>query len=257
VKLAGLDGYGLVARLAPPVLAVAPLAVALVAAFPVESGAARALVPFALLGALAFLISQLARDAGKQAEASLFESWGGAPTRRRLRHRDAANRELLARRHSLLATIAPDLAPPDAAQETVDPKRADRVYDALTAVLRDRTRDAARFPAVASATTIYGFRRNLYGLRGWALGFVMFAIIFAVLAPTADVRDAVRLTFAYDLREPSRARIVLSEFVSIVALLVWITRVTPTWVKEAGDAYAEALVGAVELVATEGSAAGS
>jgi hypothetical protein len=255
VKLAGLDGYGLVARLAPPVIAAVPFAVAVASAFPVESGAVRTLVPVASLGAVAFLISQFARDAGKQAETSLFDAWGGSPTRRRLRHRDAANPELLARRHRLLATIAPDLTPPDVAEEAADAKRADRVYDALTAVLRDRTRDTTRFPAVAAATTTYGFRRNLYGLRGLAMAMIVAAILFAVIAPTADVRDAVEMTFAYDLHEPSRARIALSEVVSVVALLVWITRVTPAWVKEAGEAYAEALVGAVELVVTEVSSA--
>jgi len=48
------------------------------------------------------LMAQVARDRGKKKEPELFTSWGGKPTTCLLRHRDAANKTILSRRHQKL-----------------------------------------------------------------------------------------------------------------------------------------------------------
>lgn len=51
------------------------------------------------------LMAQVARDLGEKKELALFRSWGGKPTTRFLRHRDAPNKAVLLRRHQKLQLL--------------------------------------------------------------------------------------------------------------------------------------------------------
>src|SRR5215470_9698934 len=120
----GLDRYTIRARLVPALIVALPIALATVAWFPDGFhiwGTFWGLVTWA--GGAA-LLAQVARDPGKRNEPSLFERWGGKPTVRRLRHRDAENATLLARYHAKLKAIM-KVKIPTAAQEAADPEAAD------------------------------------------------------------------------------------------------------------------------------------
>jgi len=156
------DAYTARARLLPALIVALPLGIATLAWFPngvLGWGAIWALIVWS---GGTVLLAEVGRDAGKRKEPALFASWGGTPTTRLLRHRDAANRPLLARRHDQLAALT-GIPKPTAAREAAAPAAADQVYDAWTRVLRDRTRDRKKYELVFAENCSYGFRRNLWG----------------------------------------------------------------------------------------------
>ena len=120
-----------------------------------------------------FLFSERIADLGRDKEPGLWESWGGPPTTRFLRHRnekiDAGSKRRI---HTSLATLCPDHPLPSVEREAQDPSAADAVYATVMHVPRTMARDAsAEYPLVLAANTRYGFRRNLWAFR--AQGIVL------------------------------------------------------------------------------------
>ena len=112
-----LDSYSLRARWSPVVLVMLPpllLCFSLIPGLPAWSKF------WPLLGTCGLVVlgDQLGRDAGKRLQPSLWASWGGPPTTAGLRHRDASNPVLLARRHERIAAITgrPSRPQPKSAQ---------------------------------------------------------------------------------------------------------------------------------------------
>ena len=137
----GLDAYTRNARLKPALLALAP------AAWTVMAWSADHIVGwggfwtlFVAAGGTATL-SQLARGRGKRKESELFEKHGGRPTERLLSHERTVNKVTLARRHSALARLVPNIAMPSAADEAKDRRSANAIYASCVAWLIARTRD--------------------------------------------------------------------------------------------------------------------
>lgn len=229
----GLDPYSLSARFLPSVLVAAPLAVAVALVFPLAAREAIGF-PAATLAAVALLVAVLARDAGKRREDALVRQWGGWPTTRRLRHRDARSPVLLAHLHHSLGELLPDVKLPTAEEEVAASATADQVYETVVHFLRETTRDRARFPALAGANAEYGFRRNLWGVR--PLGFAF--SLLAVLVPLVSLP----LTLTTPLRAAGAG------VVAALALVGWGRGVTAEWVKQGADAYADRLIGSIELL---------
>src|SRR5205814_9836356 len=111
------------------------------------------------------VLAQFTRDAGKRVEPELFALWGGSPTTRLLRHRDASNRTTLERWHGRLRMLMETVRIPTQAEEAADPQGADQVYQSCVAFLKERTRDHSKFALVFAENCSYGFRRNTWGLR--------------------------------------------------------------------------------------------
>jgi hypothetical protein len=114
-----------------------------------------------------FLLSQLARDAGKNGEKALFESWGGTPSVAIFRHRDTRLDSITkARYHKTLTALVKGTKAPSVEDERVAPAAADLVYTSWSSYLRVRARDdAKKYPLVLQENINYGYRRNLWGLR--------------------------------------------------------------------------------------------
>ena len=230
---AWLDPYDRRARLRPALLSALPFGLSLLPLVDGLAGWWTAIVPVLGYCGGASLLAQLARDRGKRAQDHLFASWGGSPTTLLLRHRDAPNPVTLARHHRQIARLLPDLRMPTAAEEAADPVAADQVYETATKYLRDATRDRQAFPLIYAELCNYGFRRNLLGLRGWALaGSAVGAglLLGAVAEPAGGVSVPVVGALAIDA----------------LAVLVFATIVTPKWVKIAACEYAERLLGAID-----------
>jgi hypothetical protein len=122
---------------------------------------------------------------------------------------------------------------PGREEEMHDPAPADALYDAAVARLREHRRDRKRYPLIFAENCSNGFRRNLFGLRKVGVGIgAAVGLASAVLLPLSS-SGWVTIT---DLG------LVLGLSVAIVALALWTWLVTPKWVKEAGDAYAERLL---------------
>src|SRR5665213_4055765 len=83
-----IDRYVLAARVAPVVVVTFSLFLAISAWIPFSEWPIKLLGGSTLLIVAAFVLAQIARDAGKAIERPLWASWGGPPTVRMLRHMD-------------------------------------------------------------------------------------------------------------------------------------------------------------------------
>ena len=223
-----LDRYDLRARLFPALLAALPLPISIVSLAPGVGpvwASIWGLISYA--GGTLFVV-RLARDSGKRLEEGLFLKWGGRPTTRLLRHRDAPNKIVLSRYHHRLAALIPELRLPSAREELLDPRSADDVYDSAVKFLIARTRgDRLLFEENCN----YGFTRNLLGLR--TLGRTVSTSMLVIL-----LLQFGRALFAGALE----AGLVTGTAVVSVLCAAWWMLVNEDLVRRASQAYAERLL---------------
>jgi hypothetical protein len=233
VALARLaDAYTVRARLLPALIAALPLGIATLAWFPTGIlgwGAVWALIVWS---GGTVLLAEIGRDAGRRKEPGLFASWGGKPTTRLLRHHGSANRPLLARRHARLAALTGIAAPTPA-----DRHAADEVYEAWSAVLRDRTRDHTAFDLIFAENCSYGFRRNLWGMR--PVGTVLAVAGLAAVAVIPWLDPSARTA-------PRVGAVIVTGAINAILVLGWLFVIRPPWVRTPAEAYAERLLEASE-----------
>ncbi|AKR54239.1 hypothetical protein XM25_00140 [Devosia sp. H5989] len=173
----GLDTYVIRARVFPAVLAVAPgiaFALASVAADWGELGLPQVLITTAV-AVLFFGFSDISRRLGRRVEKRMFAASGGRPFPTVLRHRDPAiDRRSKARYLAFLASVL-GVSAPSETFEAKNPKEADEFYVLAGNWLRERTRDHSKFKVLFEENVIYGFRRNLLGLKwiGMAINVVV------------------------------------------------------------------------------------
>lgn len=229
-----LDTYERRARLYPALILVTPAVITIVAVTSTQLPATNA----ALIGLLvecggAFLLSQLARDAGKKKEKALFEKWGGMPSIAIFRHRDARLDPITkAAYHKKLSTLVNGTKPPSAADEQSDPVSADDTYAAWSTYLRLHTRDTKKYRLLFLENISYGYRRNIWGMQ--LIGAITSVSSFAVTAIWLNILSRTTHEISLELAVASLVLVVFS--------LLWIFRFSPTWVRIAADAYAERLI---------------
>ena len=248
------DQYTFAARIQPVLLTVLPLVVFFFTWVPTGSVLVNTLI--GLVGTCGgyALLAQVGRDQGSNKQPRLWKSWGGPPTTRLLRFRDAPNRfslELLRTRIEIL-TGAPL---PTEQDEQANPAEADERYEAAVGVLRTKTRNRTAFPLVFAENKNYGFRRNLWGLKPFgtgvaglsALGSCLILLHSLGLPPSAAWVDTMIL-------EPDSSTLVrvVGLLLNIVSLFVWLLVVKPRWVRTAADAYAHRLLESVEAISNTG-----
>ncbi|MCR9095669.1 MAG: hypothetical protein NXI30_15720 [bacterium] len=232
-----LDRYTRRARLAPALLVPLPVAFAFVAVLPDTWAAAGTFWGLLLYAGGSYFLTQIGRASGKSKQEFLFDAWGGAPTTRDLRHRNASNPTLLLRRHMQLVRLLPDLSFPSAAEEEANPEAADHTYETATTFLRTSTGDHEKFPLVFEENCSYGFRRNLWGLKPWGLSCCLLAL--AVIGLRYGL-------FSDSVNELMSILAAPALLLSIGFLLVWVGVITPDWVKSSADAYSERLLESIE-----------
>lgn len=233
------DSYERKARLYPALLLVVPV---MVTAGILLSAKLSALQSFgvAILGCGgAFLLTQLARDAGKEGEKGLFEKWDGLPSVAIFRHRDARLDSIIkARYHKKLATVVKGTKAPTVEEEQDDPAAADQVYNAWSTYLRVNTRDTKKYSLLFQENVNYGYRRNVWGLR--PVGIATYAVcclvagarLYQLYNTTGKISEGVAGAFAFGL----------------VLLALWAVRFSADWVRIPADAYAERLAETVETL---------
>ncbi|MCC0055320.1 MAG: hypothetical protein H6883_04210 [Rhodobiaceae bacterium] len=167
-----LDTYVVRARLFPAILAIAPAIAFMLASFAADwdkIGLPQVLITTAV-AVLFFGFSDLSRRLGRRVEKRMFVFSSGRPFPTVLRHRDKViDMKSKARYHTFLASKLGERSP-TAASETKDPSRADAYYILAGNWLRERTRDQAKFKVLFGENVVYGFRRNLLGLKWVGLG---------------------------------------------------------------------------------------
>ena len=226
------------ARLQPAMLVALPLGLATLAFWPNGiAGWGTVWSLFVFCGGTA-LMAQMARDKGKNKEPALFASWGGKPTIQRLRHRDAENKILLARRHERLKKLISGIRLPSPEEELADTATADMAYDTCTAFLIERTRKKDIFPLVFEENCNYGFRRNLWGMKPLGLTTSMVSTCAVAAIVVLEVRTG---------RVPSPTAIACG-VINLAMFLSWAIWFTPSWVRIAAFAYADRLLAACETL---------
>lgn len=186
------------------------------------------------------ITAQVGRHAGKRKEAQLFESWGGKPTTRLLRHAGGINPVRLERIHDQLEDLT-GISLPRADDESADPARADDIYETAMDVLRDLTRSPEQFPLVFKELCNYGFRRNLWGLRPWGVATSLVGISLSAVWLWLGSRGILAT------RQGAATLVLLA---SVAMTLAWSVLVTPRWVEQTAVAYAERMLDAVGHLAS-------
>ncbi|MCZ6776816.1 MAG: hypothetical protein O7D34_10210 [Ignavibacteria bacterium] len=233
------DAYTRRARIFPVTLVALPLALVAVAWFGDELANLDEGVLYGLLvwGGITMLLAQVGRGAGKNKEPKLWAAWGGAPTTQLLRHRGKTNKVVLKRWHKKLSEIVSDLRIPIPEEEEADLEKADAIYEACVAVLREKTRDREKFPLVFDENCSYGFRRNLWGLKPVGIITSLLGIVLiGILAFERFLRKGLEIPLI----------VVIAGIATLVMLLVWLFVINKGWVKAQAEAYAVRLLESME-----------
>jgi Flp pilus assembly protein TadB len=230
--MVGIDAYDRSARLAPAYLVFSPAAVLVVVLALGTSEWWSRLGGLLVACGAPLLAVQWGRSGGRARQSELVQLWGGRPSTQLLRFRTGGNTSIVERRHEVVER-ATGLTLPTAEEEERDPGGADDRYEIAVAELRERMRDEKEFPLVQRENVAYGFRRNLWGRKPYGL-----AIAILVLAACAALLVGAAIGHEFQ----SWAAAAFAAGFAGLALLVWLTVVTPAWVHEAGEAYAARLL---------------
>lgn len=172
-----------------------------------------------------FLVAQVVRTLGRRKEKWLCEQWNGMPTTQLLRLSTSRGGGVRDTRRGKLEALT-GITLPSRREEAVNPAEADAMYVAATRSLISKVRQRKQdFPRVHEENINYGFRRNLLALKPIAL----FALITLVIL-------ACGLSYlGHDILQ-----VCLVLLVTLLFTIIWGV-VTPGWVRDAADAYAERL----------------
>jgi hypothetical protein len=232
------DRYTLLARFLPAALTLLPAGSALVAWFPNRFEGWGLLTGMLTTAGSAMLLAQFGR-AGKAKEPQLFTTWGCQPTVAVLRHSGTVlDRHTRRRYHDKLALLVPGVDPPTPESEQIDAVGADQVYLSWVRFLRDNTRDSANFSLVATENANYGFRRNLWGLKPWAIA----------LSALAMAACGLRIWLAVKSGSQPEPAAFVSGFLATLLLAFLLVVVSPQWVRIPAEAYAERLLAACDVL---------
>jgi hypothetical protein len=244
------DNYNRYARLYPALIALLPAVITVLVRYPIilTSNAAASLMTVAVSCGLLYLLAAIARSLGKNVERRLLQQWGGWPTTLWLRHSDSnLPRQTKERYHATFVRRVPGLRLPGADEERADPAGADDAYRSAVEWLKEQCR-GKDYPLVEKENADYGFRRNLLGLK--PLGLVLAStglMASAIWIGTAvglrleDLSSRQWQAIAEQLRE-SPAPLMGVLLLNASGLVFWICVVRDTWVRQAGDQYARALL---------------
>jgi hypothetical protein len=184
------------------------------------------------LGLFTFLLSQLGRDRGKLKEPELHRFFGGKPSTQVIRHSNSHIDAITKKRyHELLSQKIPGIQIPTAQQENGNKEYADQVYESCVKYLISKTRDTKKFDLLFKENINYGFRRNLWGMKGWALFILVCCMLFHFYFATKHLT----VFNAYSGKD-------LGLFAFLLfTVLLWLFRVNKNWIKLPAFAYAERL----------------
>ena len=244
-----IDPYNLRARLFPAFLVLLPLGCVIAAWVPIEIQALGTLGSVAATLGIATLFQQFVRDAGKRAEPGLYRRWGGKPSVRMLHYtHSSVNHQTLARCHSKVRELAPDLAiPASIEEEATNQAEALTAYESASDLLVAKTRSKEKFALLFEENMNYGYRRNIWALKTWGIA-------------TAAVGSVVIVNRVIILWLQTQELAVMPSVAGVVCLIIllfWSLAVTANWVRRAADAYSHRLIMSAEEIDTPKKAEGS
>ena len=239
------DTYGLRARVQPALLALLPVFITIAVWFPGLYDRAVGLIGVATACGVLAVLANVARARGRKVQPRLYAKWGGEPTTRWLSHAgDHLDPLTKARYHAYLSEHINGWRAPSEERESRDPRSAEVAYESAVRWLRERPGEGPRYSLISKENVSYGFRRNLYGLKPVGLPLAVICVAGNVIAGGLS-----SLGELVDFPPEAVASLVLS----LVAVVVWIGIVRETWVRDAGDSYARALLATCDQTVTDNS----
>ena len=228
------------ARLYPALLLISPFVAVGVAFISSElTGFKSVLVAVVSCGG-AFLLTQLARDAGKKKEKRLFALWGGTPSIAIFRHRDEQLDPITKKRyHEQLSILMEGVKAPSVGDEERNPEGTDKIYAAWSNFLRASTRDPKIFNLLLQENINYGYRRNIWGLRAIGISLTVVAFLGSV----------VRICVVYRASSHFDEPLLAAGGFCLLIFALWVFRFNSDWVRVPAIAYAERLAESVEILA--------
>ncbi|MEU1440906.1 hypothetical protein [Streptomyces mirabilis] len=244
-----LDDYERRARLAPGLLALLPISVALAVL-----GLSKAPVVVSIITALSLaggpiVLAELVRHQGRKVQESLWASWGGSPTVQKLRLRQEGKNSLQRETWRKAVSSVTGIELSSARSERANPAKADEAIEVAIGQIRNLTRDEAKFPLVRAENRSYGFHRNLYGIR-WTGRSSAFLVVLGVLA--------YMLWLANFDHQPALTLVnVLALLSTVVCLAIWWILPSAVRMESAAERYAYELLQAAVVLAAEKADPGS
>lgn len=241
------DSYGRQARLFPGLLTLFPALLAVFAVYPwlLVANIAGTLLTISMSCGLLYALASYARTKGKHIEPKLLEKWGGWPTTHLLRHMGPLDSVTLNRYHRFLERSIEGLTFPSKEHELAHPAEADQIYGSAVTWIKEQTR-SKEYSLVHRENTQYGFRRNLLGLKrvGLLASFAsVLALVFELLVllpASASWSESVKVALDWWAMAPTGTKGAIAA--NLIAALLWLTMVKETWVRQAADQYARALL---------------
>lgn len=242
-----LDPYSRKARLQPTLLSLLPAFFGLLLLIPEFQTIWAAVGGLVVFSGGATLLTHLGRDRGKTLEPKLFQEWGGKPSVAMLRHRDTGLPYLTKERYrSFLAAHVRGLALASPESEQTSPIEADDGYESATSWLLARTRNREKFGLLFQENINYGFRRNIWALKPWALAIdSIFIVIITILESDSWTGD-IPTTLAV-LTVPVWACLIIAVFHMLILAFI----IRSDWVRVPAEAYARQLLAACDTLADE------
>lgn len=245
------DTYSRQARLYPALLVLLPWFVLALCAMPslLNSETTAKILGLVASCGVIFLLSDLSRLSGKKVERRLLSEWGGWPTTLFLRHADdRLNAQSKTRYHTFLARNVPGLILPTAFDEANDNFSAYEAFGSGVEWLKEQCR-GSEFSLLLRENASYGFRRNMLGLKPFALAgsIAIAAIIVLSFARWHGAGYTVTLGRT-EWSAPLQFWLALT--VAVASFVAWLAFVRRSWVRSAADTYALTLLACCDKLKT-------
>lgn len=165
-----LDAYSLKARFFPALLAVIPALAALAILISWSKFGLTSAIATTAMPVLVFAAADIARRLGKRIEGQIYQELGGKPSVSMQRYSDDTFDAATKAQYRAFLSSKISQPVPTEQEEKNNPNSADAFYERGCGWLRENTRNAKKFSILFGENVIYGYRRNLLGLKWPALG---------------------------------------------------------------------------------------
>jgi len=238
------DPYERKARLYPISLPFIPFAVLVVGLYTFHFD--KAWIPLIATFGAFYLLARISRNRGKKIETTLFDSWGGKPSTQLLRHRDKQIDKISKLRYHAVLSKLVNVDFPTESDESDNPTYADNIYESAVKYLIEQTRDQKKYKLLFNENIEYGFLRNSLGCKplGIVIAFISIIWVFVSLV-TISVSSTIEISMS---QLPTGA--IVSLFVSVIMLWIWLSYFTRNSVRIAAFTYAETLLRACDSLST-------
>ncbi len=208
---------------------------------------------WAAIGGLVFycggttLLTQIGRDRGKALEPMLFRSWGSKPSVAMMRHGDTRIPQSTKERYrDFLERMVPGLRLASPEDEQKCQTRADAGYESATSWLLARTRDRRRFGLIFQENINYGFRRNIWALKPWALAVDVIALAVVAFLKSESWTGEIATTLS---NIDTWTWMCIASTSTHMLIFAFIIR--PDWVRVPAEEYARQLLAACDMLESE------